>query len=155
MAHGKPHFTWPLESDLLSHCCKIPLEKCYFGHPSLGGSCRSGRGADSDGGCVTKATSPKFGPFCAAPCCHLNATNELLVVASFEPLLSPLVCTGVFRNELRPITAAFQTGKTKVHPATKQADAAWQALALFPSARGVQCHSPAFCSHQGRGKPRH
>lgn len=65
------------------------------------------------------AVSPRFGPFCAAPCCHLNATNELLVVASLETLLSPLICTGAFRNELRLITAAFHTGKIKVHPATK------------------------------------
>lgn len=55
------------------------------------------------------AGSPRFGPFSAAPCYHLNATNELLVVVIIKPLLSPalfcplLVCTEVFRNELRPI----------------------------------------------------
>lgn len=55
------------------------------------------------------AVSPRFGPFCAAPCYHLNATDELLVIVIIEPLLSPalfcplLVCTEAFRSELRPL----------------------------------------------------
>lgn len=59
------------------------------------------------------AVSPRFGPFCAALCYHLSATDELWVIVSIEPLLSLalfcplLVCTEAFRNELKPIPDAF------------------------------------------------
>lgn len=58
------------------------------------------------------AVSPRIGPFCGAPCYHSNGTDELLVIVSVEPLLSPalfcpLACTGAVGNELWPIPDAL------------------------------------------------
>lgn len=155
MACGKPHFTWPLESDLLIHCSRIPLENCYFSDPSLGESpiLQRWKGSRLRWWLCHPGSVTKIWPLLCSSMLPLECTNELLAAASFEPLLSLLVCTGVFRNVLRPITAAFQPGKTKMHPSHKVDR--WQALALLPSARGVQCQSPVFCSHQDRGKAHH
>ena len=84
----------------------------YIGHYSFGVSWPHFAGVEGEQAEVV-VVSPGSGRFCSAPCYHLNATDELLVIVSIQPLLSPaffcplLVCTEAFRNELRPIPGAF------------------------------------------------
>lgn len=72
---------------------------CYFGHHSLGVSWPHFAGVEGEQAEMVVG-SPRFGPFFTALSYHLNATDELLVIVSIEPLLSPalfcplLVCRG-------------------------------------------------------------
>lgn len=64
---------------MLSHCCKIPVENCYFSHPSLGRSWPHFEGMKGE---LTEmvAVSPGLCHQDLAPSVQLHvATNELLV----------------------------------------------------------------------------